>query len=188
MLYLDTCVLLAVLMPEVHSAVAAAFLEEASAPLAISSWSVTELHSALGLKVQIKALSQAQAETVLQGFERSLAPGLLLLEQFLVGSAAGGRMHARGHCFSCLVLGRWRAVPVTSTSSPSTSWSPRCCRYGRADHAISKADAWLWKQRAVVIWDSAAPVSGEASALFVASRYRSPPGSPAVAVPGSRPG
>ena len=65
MLYLDTCVLLAVLTPEVHSARAAAFLSEASAPLAISAWSVTELHSALGLKVRTKTLSQAQAETVL---------------------------------------------------------------------------------------------------------------------------
>ena len=80
MLYIDTCVLLAVLMPEVHSAAAVAFLEAAKAPLATSSWSVTELHSALGLKVRTKALSQAQAETVLQGFERSLAPGLLMLE------------------------------------------------------------------------------------------------------------
>jgi predicted nucleic acid-binding protein len=80
MLYLDTCVLLAVLLPEVHSSAAAAFLEEARGPLAISSWSVTELHSALGLKVRTKALSQAQAETVQQGFERSLAPGLLVLE------------------------------------------------------------------------------------------------------------
>jgi hypothetical protein len=62
MLYVDTCVLLAVLTPEVHSAAATAFLAEASAPLAISSWSVTELHSALGLKVHSKALRQAQAE------------------------------------------------------------------------------------------------------------------------------
>jgi hypothetical protein len=55
-------VLLAVLMPEVHSAAATALFAEASVPLAISSW------------------SQAQAEAVLQGFERSLAPGLLMLE------------------------------------------------------------------------------------------------------------
>jgi hypothetical protein len=54
MLYIDTCVLLAVLLPETHSA--------------------------LGLKVRTKALSQPQAEAVLQGFERSLAPGLLMLE------------------------------------------------------------------------------------------------------------
>jgi len=80
MLYVDTCVLLAVLTPEAHSATATAFLAEASVPLAISSWSVTELHSALGLKVRTKALIQAQAEAVLQGFERSLAPGLLVLE------------------------------------------------------------------------------------------------------------
>jgi predicted nucleic acid-binding protein len=59
MLYIDTCVLLAVLMPEVHPSIAAAFLEEARAPLAISSWSVTERHSALGLKVRSKALCQA---------------------------------------------------------------------------------------------------------------------------------
>jgi predicted nucleic acid-binding protein len=80
MLYVDTCVLLAVLMPEAHSTTAAAFLEQASAPLAISSWSITEIHSALGLKVGTKALSPSQAEAVLQGFERSLAPGLLELE------------------------------------------------------------------------------------------------------------
>ena len=80
MLYIDTCVLLAVLTPEVHSATAMAFLEAARAPLAISSWSVTELHSALGLKVRTKALNPSQAEAVLQGFERSLAPGLLMLE------------------------------------------------------------------------------------------------------------
>ena len=80
MLYIDTCVLLAVLMPEVHSAAATALFAEARVPLAISSWSVTELHSALGLKVRTRALNQAQAEAVLQGFEHSLAPGLLMLE------------------------------------------------------------------------------------------------------------
>lgn len=80
MLYIDTCVLLAVLMPEVHSASATEFFEQAKAPLAISSWSVTELHSALGLKVRTMALSHSQAEAVLQGFERSLVPGLLVLE------------------------------------------------------------------------------------------------------------
>jgi uncharacterized protein len=80
MLYIDTCVLLALLTPEVHSAEANAFMAQAKAPLAISSWSITELHSALGLKVRSKALNQAQAELILQGFERSLAPGLLLLE------------------------------------------------------------------------------------------------------------
>ena len=44
MLYIDTCVLLALLTPEVHSSAATSFLAEAQAPLAISSWSVTELH------------------------------------------------------------------------------------------------------------------------------------------------
>ena len=80
MLYVDTCVLLAALTPEANSGIAAAFLGQATAPLAISPWSATELHSALGLKVRTKALSPSQAEAVLQGFERSLAPALLMLE------------------------------------------------------------------------------------------------------------
>jgi predicted nucleic acid-binding protein len=80
MLYLDTCVLLAALTPEAHSGAAAAFLEQAPAPLAISPWCATELHSALGMKVRTGALSPAQAEAVLEGFERSLAPGFLMLE------------------------------------------------------------------------------------------------------------
>ena len=80
MLYVDTCVLLAALTPEVHSDTAAAFLEQATVPLAISPWSATELHSAVGLKVRTKALSPSQAEAVLQGFERTLAPGLRMLE------------------------------------------------------------------------------------------------------------
>ena len=80
MLYLDTCVLLALLTPEVHSPFATAFLEEASEALAISRWSTTELHSALALKVRTGALSPAEADRVLDGFERSLAPALLLLD------------------------------------------------------------------------------------------------------------
>jgi predicted nucleic acid-binding protein len=80
MLYLDTCVLLALLTPEIHSNAAVTFVQAADAPLAISPWSATELHSALGLKVRTQALSPEQADAVLQSFERHLAPGLLLLE------------------------------------------------------------------------------------------------------------
>ncbi|MCP9930588.1 type II toxin-antitoxin system VapC family toxin [Cyanobium sp. AMD-g] len=49
-------------------------------PLAISAWGATELHSALGLKVRTGALGPAQAEAVLHGIERTLAPGFLVLE------------------------------------------------------------------------------------------------------------
>jgi predicted nucleic acid-binding protein len=80
MLYLDTCVLLALLTPEVHSAAASAFLEQAAESLAISPWSATELHSALALKVRSGALSTTDADRVLEVFESSLAPGLLWLD------------------------------------------------------------------------------------------------------------
>jgi uncharacterized protein with PIN domain len=56
MLTIDTGMLLAVLTPEVHFATAAAVLAQARAPLTISSWSVTELHGALGLKVRTRAV------------------------------------------------------------------------------------------------------------------------------------
>jgi predicted nucleic acid-binding protein len=80
MLYLDTCVLLALLTPEVHSPPASAFLEQAAETLAISPWSATELHSALALKVRTGALSATDADRVLEVFESSLAPGLLWLD------------------------------------------------------------------------------------------------------------
>ena len=79
MLYLDTCVLLALLTPEVHSPAASAFLEQAAETLAISPWSATELHSALALKVRTGALSATEADRVLEVFARSIAPGLLWL-------------------------------------------------------------------------------------------------------------
>jgi len=46
MLYLDTCVLLAVLMPEVHSERATHFLQDATDPLAISPWTGTDVAGA----------------------------------------------------------------------------------------------------------------------------------------------
>lgn len=52
MLYLDTCVLLVLLTAEFHSVAAAAFLEPVTDALAIRSWTITEWHSALLLKVR----------------------------------------------------------------------------------------------------------------------------------------
>lgn len=80
MLYVDTCVLLAALTPEADSTAAAAFLAQTSDVLAISSWTSTEFLSALGLKVRTGALSHAEAEKVLNCFEHTLAPALLVLE------------------------------------------------------------------------------------------------------------
>ena len=78
MLYVDTCVLLAALTPEAHSDTAAAFLEQATAPLAISPWSATEFHSALGLKVRTKALSQSQADAVLRAIKAAKHPAWII--------------------------------------------------------------------------------------------------------------
>jgi hypothetical protein len=80
MLYLDTCVLLAVLLPEVHSERATRFLQKATDPLAISPWTGTEVHSALGVRVRTGSLTLDQADRVLQVFDQELAPALVMLE------------------------------------------------------------------------------------------------------------
>jgi predicted nucleic acid-binding protein len=59
MLYLDTTVLLAVLTPEVHTQVATL---------------------ALGLKVRTGALTNSQADAVLEAYQHTLVPALVMLE------------------------------------------------------------------------------------------------------------
>jgi len=59
MLYLDTCVLLAVLTPEAHTQVAT---------------------QALGLKVRTGALTNSQADAVLDAYQHTLVPALVMLE------------------------------------------------------------------------------------------------------------
>ena len=124
MLYLDTCVLLALLTPEVHSPFATAFLEEASEALAISPWSTTELHSALALRVCTGALNPAEADRVLDGFERSLAPALLLLDlqhqDFLHANAClrGWRTSLRAADALHLAIAAGRGATLCSLDAP----------------------------------------------------------------------
>lgn len=73
MLYLDTCVVLALLTPEIHTQAATAFVEQTTETLAISPWTTTELHSALALKVCTGALNAAEADRVLAGLAQPLA-------------------------------------------------------------------------------------------------------------------
>ena len=80
MLYLDTCVLLALLLPEPHSECATRFLEQASEQLLISPWCSTELHSALGFRVRTGSLSTGDAERVIQVYDRELVPALVMVQ------------------------------------------------------------------------------------------------------------
>jgi predicted nucleic acid-binding protein len=135
MLYIDTCVLLALLTPEGHSAAAAAFLAQASAPLAISGWSITELHSALGLKVRTKALSPSQAEAVLQGFERNLAPGLLVLtlepQDFRNANAC-----LRGWTTTLRAADALHLAIASGRGAPSAAWTRRLWQ---------RLNSWVWR-------------------------------------------
>jgi uncharacterized protein with PIN domain len=128
MLYLDTCVLLALLTPEVHSPAASAFLEQAPETLAISPWSATELHSALALKVRTGALSTTEADRVLEVFESSLAPGVLWLDleaddfRNTPMPVCGAGAPACARPMPCI----WRSLPEGAPRC--AAWMPPWCR------------------------------------------------------------
>lgn len=70
--------------------------------------------------MRTQALSPSQAEAALQGFERSLAPGLLLLglDARLLGAAKGPsrrRRHTREEANPPV---RWRAASMGATKLP----------------------------------------------------------------------
>ncbi|MFM7675620.1 MAG: type II toxin-antitoxin system VapC family toxin [Synechococcus sp.] len=134
-------------MPAYAEAVFRQLQEQGADFLPISSWSVTELHSALGLKVRTKALSQAQAEVMLQAFERSLAPGLLVLElepqDFRNANAClrGWNTSLRAADALHLAIASGRGATLCSLDAPF----------------VAAAHSWAWKLSS---WDRAASRSG----------------------------
>ncbi len=79
MRYVDTSVLLAYLTRETFSEPAERFLRSAGAPLAFSSWTETELMSALGVKIRTGQLSHVAAEAVCNAWSERVAPCMLRL-------------------------------------------------------------------------------------------------------------
>ena len=79
MRYVDTSVLIAYLMPEPASAVAEQFMLSTGEALAISSWTETELLSALGIKLRTGKLDMAAAGDVIDTYSRLVAPNLMRL-------------------------------------------------------------------------------------------------------------
>jgi predicted nucleic acid-binding protein len=76
MRYVDTSVLIAYLTPEVSSTAAEAFMLSAGQPLAVSSWSEVELLSALGVKLRAGQIGEADANDVVETYNRLVSPQL----------------------------------------------------------------------------------------------------------------
>ncbi len=77
--YVDTSVLVALLVPEPHSLAVKRWYVQSRAELVSSVWCVTEFASALGIKQRTGQLDAVQAATAWQRFTRFTAHDLTLL-------------------------------------------------------------------------------------------------------------
>lgn len=76
MRYIDTSVLIAYLIREIHSPAAESFMLSRGGQLAISTWTEVELFSALGIKLRTKQLTQYIANSAIDIYRRSISPQL----------------------------------------------------------------------------------------------------------------
>ena len=111
MIYLDTSVVVPLLVPETTSARARAWVERLDSgqtkALAVSTWAVTEFTSAMGIKVRNREITSEQGEAARALLEGALLPNLTVLEvtptdfrlaetmlrEFSLGLRAGDALH-----------------------------------------------------------------------------------------------
>ena len=79
MAYVDTSVLVALIVLEPHSAAVARWYGRSRAALVLADQCVTEFASALGIKQRRDQLTATQAQNAWQRFERLIANGLAML-------------------------------------------------------------------------------------------------------------
>lgn len=77
--YVDTSVLVALMVPEAHSAAVARWYGRSRSELVSVVWCITEFASALGIKQRTGQLNAPQAQDAWQRFERLMANDLTLL-------------------------------------------------------------------------------------------------------------
>ena len=110
-IYLDTSVVVPLIVPESGSAKARAWRDRLNArqlrEVALSAWTITEFASAIGLKIRQRELTQAQGDAALKIFHDLLVPSLTVLEpsatdfrlaetmlrEFSLGQRAGDALH-----------------------------------------------------------------------------------------------
>lgn len=79
MVYVDTSVLVALIVPEPQSDAVARWYGRTRADLVSAAWCVTEVASALGIKQRTRQIDGQQAHDAWQRFERLITSDLVLL-------------------------------------------------------------------------------------------------------------
>ena len=79
MVYVDTSVLVALIVPEPHSAAVARWYGHTHAELVSAAWAATEFASALGIKQRLGQIDAPQAHAAWQWFDRLVTNDLALL-------------------------------------------------------------------------------------------------------------
>jgi predicted nucleic acid-binding protein len=117
--YLDTSVIVPLLVPEPMSPVVDRWLAGAGDAVTTSRWAVIELHSAVGMKVRAGHLDPGQGSAVLHALATKVLPSLALIEvepghmtaaagllgQLDLGLRAGDALHlAMAHAASAAAL------------------------------------------------------------------------------------
>ncbi|MSQ59147.1 MAG: PIN domain-containing protein [Betaproteobacteria bacterium] len=111
MIYLDTSVLVPLIVPEAASVKARAWRaslgSQGEKELALSTWTITEFSSAIGLKVRNREITRGQGEAAIALLEETVLPHLSILEvtttdfrlaesmlrEFTLGLRAGDALH-----------------------------------------------------------------------------------------------
>ena len=79
MVYVDTSVLVALILPEAHCAAVARWYGRTRADLVSATWCLAEFASALGIKQRTGQIDAPQAQAAWQRFERLVTNDLALL-------------------------------------------------------------------------------------------------------------
>ena len=132
MRYLDTSILLAVLLPETGSDAAEMLMSSEGETLAVSSWTEVELLSALGVKLRTKQVTKREAQSAVDAYTYLVSPSLRIL-----------KINDADHQSAAALMKGWQTALRASDSLHLAIASAHGATVFTFDQAMAKAAATL---------------------------------------------